>query len=423
MKLLVLDVAALGWNLWQNHRRAAFWDQLTPHAAETVFPALTCPVQAMLRTALPPEKHGLFLNGRYDRILKKAQFWEQSSALYGGERLWNTFRAKGKRVGQLCLQQSLGNDSDILLSPQPIHKHHGGMIQNCYTAPTGMYAELVNRIHKPFNLFHYWGPLASWKSTRWIADAAIAMLREGEWAPDLFYVYFPHLDYEQQKSGPNGAKVGKAFQFVEGEVERLFNAARTSGYEVVILGDYAITDATQVIYPNRILREAGYFKPRIIQEMVYDDPWRSDAFAVVDHQAAQIAIGDNADRNAIRILLEKIPGVKRVFHPGGSFPVSDWMLEADAGAWFAYPWWFADEKGPNYATHMDIHNKPGFDPCELFTDWWPPMAITQDTSRVGGTHGAAGPDYPVFFGSTVPDFAGSPSLLDFTARLKVFCDS
>ena len=41
---------------------------------------------------------------------------------------------------------------------------------------------------------------------------------------------------------------------------------------------------------------------------------------------------------------------------------------ADPHSWFAYPWWVEDSKAPDYARTVDIHRKPGYDPCELFMD-------------------------------------------------------
>ncbi len=37
-------------------------------------------------------------------------------------------------------------------------------------------------------------------------------------------------------------------------------------------------------------------------------------------------------------------------------------------AWFAYPFWLDDAQAPDYARTVDIHRKPGYDPCELFLD-------------------------------------------------------
>jgi hypothetical protein len=65
------------------------------------------------------------------------------------------------------------------------------------------------------------------------------------------------------------------------------------------------------------------------------------------------------------------------------------VLEAAAGCWFAYPWWDGSEHEPEYVRHVDIHNKPGFDPCELLMQWMPP-GIDPTPDRIGGTHGRGG---------------------------------
>ena len=67
-KLLVIDVAALGWNLVAaNPQREGFlFKPMT-----SVFPAVTCTAQATFRTASSPGKHGMVSNGLYFRDLQK----------------------------------------------------------------------------------------------------------------------------------------------------------------------------------------------------------------------------------------------------------------------------------------------------------------------------------------------------------------
>ena len=36
--------------------------------------------------------------------------------------------------------------------------------------------------------------------------------------------------------------------------------------------------------------------------------------------------------------------------------------------WFAYPYTLDHKKAPDFARTVDIHRKPGYDPCELFFD-------------------------------------------------------
>ncbi|MDD4342002.1 MAG: hypothetical protein PHO14_07190, partial [Kiritimatiellae bacterium] len=57
---------------------------------------------------------------------------------------------------------------------------------------------------------------------------------------------------------------------------------------------------------------------------------------------------------------------------------------------------------PDYATHMDIHNKPGFDPCELFFGF-PPPHTSQKTQKIRGTHGRSGPGHEVAAAGLFPE--------------------
>ena len=42
------------------------------------------------------------------------------------------------------------------------------------------------------------------------------------------------------------------------------------------------------------------------------------------------------------------------------------VLVARAGSWCGYEWWTDSREAPDFASHVDIHNKPGYDPKELF---------------------------------------------------------
>ena len=120
-KLLVVDVAALGWNL------VSHLPEFRP--VQSIFPAVTCPVQAAFRTGTAPSQNGLVANGLFFSDLRKVLFWEQSATLVEGPRIWDGFRARGKKVGMMFWQQSMGESADLVVTPAPIHKHSGGMIQ------------------------------------------------------------------------------------------------------------------------------------------------------------------------------------------------------------------------------------------------------------------------------------------------------
>jgi predicted AlkP superfamily pyrophosphatase or phosphodiesterase len=246
-KLLVVSVAALSKKIQLKN--------LDFHFMQSVFPALTCTAQASFRTAGLPSQHGMVANGFFHRNLKKALFWEQSSTLVQGSRIWENFQERGKRVAILFWQQSLGENADILISPAPIHKHHGGMIETCYSKPDGLYEEICRQVGRPFKLRHYWGPLASWKVGQWIVEATLALLSDVELGPDLCLTYLPTLDYDLQRKNPeDNQSCSKALNAVERQLSTLVDGAISKGYDIVVFGDYRVAPVSEAVFPNVHLR-------------------------------------------------------------------------------------------------------------------------------------------------------------------------
>ena len=389
-RLLVLSVAALGADLLREagvERLAG----LPVRPIAPVFPAVTCVAQATLRTALPPAGHGIPANGLYLRDTFQTQFWCQSARLVRGPRVWEPFRAKGGRVGVYFFQQSLGEDVEELASPAPIHTHGGGMIMATYQKPAR-----VLGCDNPVKLWRYWGPLAHPKVGRGIAGALAARLARGD-APELIFAYLPTLDYQLQRHGTRHPAVAASVRELVAQVETVAAAARAQGYALLIVGDYAITDVTgTVAFPNRVLRRAGLFATRPVRAMRYPDLYQTRALALCDHQVAPVYCADPAAKEEARRLLADLPEVEAVREGVAG---ADLELVAKPGCWFAWPWWDDPREAPDYATHVDIHNKPGFDPCELFFGV-NPFHSGADVTRVRGTHGRA--DAPVALATDLP---------------------
>jgi hypothetical protein len=165
--------------------------------------------------------------------------------------------------------------------------------------------------------------------------------------------------------------------------------------------------ARRVLYPNRVLREAGLMAVRDVRGCWYADMHASRAFAVVDHQVAHVYGAERT--NAAEALQREWPSVE--VHA----QMDCVELTAPDGAWFAYPWWEDRGRAPDYAGHIDIHRKPGFDPCELLIQWWPP-GIGRDPERVGGTHGRA--DRPVAVASTIEELGSAADLLSLASAVR-----
>ena len=145
---------------------------------------------------------------------------------------------------------------------------------------------------------------------------------------------------------------------------------------------------------------------------------------MADHEIAHVYLRSPGERPETRRIVAELEGIAEVLdspeqhaagidHPHGG----DLMLVAKPGFWFAYPWWTDRHQAPDFAGHVDIHNKPGYDPCELFFGW-PPLSVSQDTSRIKGSHGALGAGRMTPWAATCP-LPGTPaSLLDLAALVK-----
>ena len=420
-KLLVIDIAAFGWNL------VSHLPEFRP--AQAVWPALTCTAQASFRTAATPGAHGIVANGLFFKDLTKVLFWEQSATLCAGPRIWDGFRARGGTVGLMFWQQSMGENVDLIATPAPIHKHSGGMIQSCYTQPAALEQRLNEAIGRPFNLMNYWGPLANHKSSDWIVDAVVATMGLPDLAPDVLFAYIPHLDYDLQRHGPAGAKAAKSLDVLLGYLTRLKAACADFGCDWIFVGDYAIEPVKRgAVFPNRALREAGLFKVRDIRRMAYTDFFTSPAFAVVDHQIAHVFCRDAQATAAARACLQAVPGVAEVLDRDAQAArgiaharSGDLVLVAEDGAWFAYPW-FEKKEAPDYASHVDIHNKPGYDPCELFFGW-PPGSVSFDTTKIHGAHGNVGSGFEIAWSSSLAFDTPPETFLDLARATQRWMDN
>lgn len=427
-KLLVVQVAALGFDFLTTNQDPSCED-LQFHPMETIFPALTCPVQASFRTAQKPSAHGMVANGLWDATYAKVRFWEQASSLVEGERIWQNWKQAGRSTAMLFWQQSLGESVDMVLSPAPIHLHSGGLVQDCYCQPPNLYTDLCNDIGKSFQLARYWGPLASPASSRWITDAVSRILAKGDAAPDFCMTYLPALDYDLQRFGPSDPRCVKSLHELMRQLSALRSAARENQYEMVVFGDYAIGDSTAgAILPNRMLRDAGLFNIRRIRKYTYPDFYCSKALASVDHEIAHIHVLDPNAIEKAKAVFQNHPGIGSILEgealtkQGVAHKKSgELILVAADGYWFAYPWWDDAREAPDFAGHVDIHNKPGYDPCELF--WgWPPGSVSRNTNKIRGSHGRLGEDRKTAWASTCLDQKPS-TLLQIAADVKMFLES
>jgi predicted AlkP superfamily pyrophosphatase or phosphodiesterase len=396
--VVVIDVIGLSLKHFENKKNM-------PHIAalmadgrllemKPVFPAVTLPAQASLVTGVFPEAHGVVSNGFYFPENFQIAFWEQAAGLIQTEKIWERLKRKAPelKTAVLFFQNSLYASCDAVITPKPLHTEEG-LVQWCYSKPVGFYEQICDRIGE-FNLFHYWGPLASIESSRWIASAAVETM--ARLRPNLMFVYLPHLDYCTQKFGPDDPVIQQELQQIDNEVGRIVSGISDAGLAdetvFMVLSEYNFHAVQGDIALNRILRQNDLLSIRTINGREYLDVELSPAFAIVDHQIAHIHIQAGYE-NAVRDIFEHVDGIdllldsqaKKQFHID-HHRSGDLIAVSAKNRWFSYYWWDDQAKAPDFATHVDIHRKPGYDPLELFLEP-DTFHISQDTSLIKGSHG------------------------------------
>jgi len=375
-KTVVLNVVGLVPSLVGplTPRIKAFVDRSKTAPVDPVIPAVTATGHATYLTGKLPGEHGAVGNGWYFRDRDEVKFWRQSNRLVEAPKIWEV--AKELDPTFTCANMSwwfnMNSTVDYLLTPRPMYPSDGRKIPDCYTKPMGMRDELQQELGQ-FPLFNFWGANASIVSTKWIADAT--KIFERKFSPTLTLVYLPHLDYCLQKYGPDLTYIAKDLQEIDEVTGDLIDFYEQLGARVILVSEYGIMPVARPVHLNRVYREHGWlsWREELGREMI--DVATCAAFAVADHQIAHIYVNDPSKIDEVRRITEATPGVARVLDEAGKRELGldhersgELVALAEPDAWFTYYYWVDDAKAPDYARTVDIHQKPGYDPAELFFD-------------------------------------------------------
>lgn len=374
-KTAVLNVVGLTPALLARAPRLGAWAARGRTArVRAVTPAVTCSAQATYLTGTLPNEHGIVGNGWYFREEREVRFWRQSGDLVQGQKLWDIARAADPSFtcANLFWWFAMYSAADLTVTPRPMYPADGRKLPDVWTHPARLRHDLQAELGT-FPLFDYWGPRASIRSSRWIADAARRV--EERYDPTLGLVYLPHLDYGLQKHGPDSPEIERDLLEIDAVAADLVEFYERRGARVLVLSEYGITPARRVVHPNRLLRSQGLIATREELGRELLDAGASSAFAVADHQVAHVYLNDPSKLELVRGLLEREPGVERVLDRAGQREVGldhpragDLVAIAEPDAWFSYYYWVDDRRAPDFARTVDIHRKPGYDPAELFVD-------------------------------------------------------
>lgn len=353
-KLCIINVVGLTQSLLAHAPRIASLGAALPFRSP--LPAVTSTCQATMLTGLAPRDHGIVGNGWYYRDTQEIRFWQQANSLIQGEPFYQD-------VETAKMFWWFNQSAPVRWSATP-KPHYGSDGSKVFDIIDRTGCDLQRRLG-PFPFFQFWGPAAGLASSRWIADASAIVLRENR--PELTLVYLPHLDYDYQRYAEHDpARVAE----VDACAATVIDAADAVGTRCVVVSEYGLVPVSRPVHINRVLRQAGWLTVREgpFGEMLM--PGESQAFAVVDHQVAHVYVNDPSLVEAVRDRLAAVPGIDHVVPPGelelDHSRSGELIALADSDAWFSYYYWDDDRRAPDFARSVDIHRKPGYDPCELF---------------------------------------------------------
>jgi predicted AlkP superfamily pyrophosphatase or phosphodiesterase len=307
-------------------------------------------------TGLAPREHGIVGNGWYFRDTQEIRFWQQANSLIEGDKFYDGFE-----TAKMFWWFNQSSQAKYSATPKPYYGCDGSKV---FDILDHTQCDLVNKLG-PFPFFTFWGPNAGLPASKWIADASALVLKEKK--PQITLVYLPHLDYDFQRLDVHEPQRVAEVDQCAGTV---IDAAQAIGAEVVLVSEYGLVPVSRPVHINRVLRQAGLLGIRggpFGESLI---PGESKAFAVADHQLAHVYVRNPNQIAEVRQLLESTAGISRVAEPVEldlDHPRSGELIAlAHNDAWFTYYYWLDETNAPDFARTVDIHRKPGYDPCELF---------------------------------------------------------
>lgn len=353
-RVCVINVVGLTPELLKHAPRLASVGNAAPWRSP--MPAVTTTSQATMLTGLAPRDHGIVGNGWYFRDTQEVRFWQQANSLISGEKFYDNYE-----TAKMFWWFNQSSGVRYSATPKP---HYGCDGSKIFDILDFTECNLTKKLG-PFPFFSFWGPSAGLPSSKWIADATAIVMQEKQ--PQLTLAYLPHLDYDFQRfTHPNPERVKE----VDDCAGTIIDAAEQIGARVVVVSEYGLVPVDQPVHINRVLRDANLLHIRSGPFGEVLIPGESEAFAVADHQIAHVYVRNPQQTRQIKTLLESTPGIDSVVEPAeielDHSRSGELIALAKPNSWFTYYYWNDDSNAPDFARTVDIHRKPGYDPCELF---------------------------------------------------------
>jgi hypothetical protein len=350
------------------------------------FPAVAPSIQASMTTGVAPGVHGIISGGLYRRQKRELSFRERSNTLLNKKRFWHSRRLPRRLTAAMVFwPHALAGAAEVVVGSSTY-----AACEEVAAQPTGLCEQLRAELGPPDESL-WRGPRASWRGAKWIAAAAEWVWRN---CPcDLHWVNLPGLEPELVRHGPDSPQAAEAVRGLDALAAKLAEAVAADGGETIIVSSGALRPVERAALPNARLVEAGLLALADTPLGPLPDLARSRAWAMVDHQVAQLYCDGESSADAAAEALGDLPGVAAVvtrdelFEPGlGHDRAGERVVLAEPDAWLALPWWGEAGDAPLLGEGLGAHF--GFDPCDMLR----PLPGRQcEPHRVRASQGLADP--------------------------------
>lgn len=353
-RVCIINVVGMTPHLLKHAPRIASVGQHVPW--KSPIPAVTATSQATMLTGRAPKDHGIVANGWFYRDTEEIRFWQQSNSLIQGDKFYDNIE-----TAKMFWWFNQSSGVRYSVTPKP---HYGCDGSKVFDILDFTECQLTSRLG-PFPFFSFWGPSAGLASSEWIAKATAIVMREKK--PQLTLAYLPHLDYDFQRFPEHDLQ---RVSEVDACAGMIIDAANEIDATVIVVSEYGLVPVQRPVHINRVLRNADLLTIRCGPFGEVLIPGESAAFAVADHQLAHVYVRDPERVGEVQKLLSATPGIGAVVAPSelelDHRRSGELIALAEEDSWFTYYYWLNDQQAPDFSRTVDIHRKPGYDPCELF---------------------------------------------------------